>query len=306
MCLSPLTGTNNVTLLKKKAVNQIIRDWLEIYKIDISDEFHSYKEIFLYRCNESSLNFFLPNDIVGSGKLYEKLEKFDWYYMPDKWEHHAAIQDLQKGDRVIEIGCGSGEFVERLRNELQIDAYGVELNSSVVEKAQKLGRPVELMTLEEVVKQQSASFDTVCSFQVLEHIPNPNKFLNSCIDLLKPGGQLLICVPNSDGFIRLADNDLLNQPPHHMSLWSRCVLEKLPQYFPLKTIRILSEPLALYHLDWFTNVHLNRLPRVWFFTGFVHRFVHEFLLPILRITNWHKLLPGHSIYVCYQKINRLP
>lgn len=306
MCLSPLTGTNNVTLLKKKPVNQIVRDWLETYKIDIADEFHSYKEIFLYRCNETNLKFFLPNEIVGSGKLYEKLEKFDWYYMPDKWEHHVAIQDLQKSDRVIEIGCGFGEFVESLRNELQIDAYGIELNSSAVEKAQELGRPVELMTLEEVAKQQSAAFDTVCSFQVLEHIPNLNKFLNSCIDLLKPGGRLLICVPNSDGFIRLADNDLLNQPPHHMSLWSRCVLEKLSQYFPLKTIRILSEPLALYHLDWFINIHLNRLPQVWLLTGFLHRFVREFLLPILRITKWYKLLPGHSIYVCYQKINRLP
>ena len=306
MCLSPLTGTKNVTLLKKIPVEKIIRDWFRIYRIDITEEFHRHKEIWLYQCNETHLKFFLPYEIVGSGKLYEKLEKFDWYYMPDKWEHHAAIQDLKKGDRVIEIGCGYGEFLEYLRCEKQIDACGIELNSNAAVKAQQLGRPVKLMTLDEVAKLQSETFDVVCSFQVLEHIPDVNKFIDSCIDLLKPGGRLIICVPNSDGFIKFADNDLLNQPPHHLSLWSRSVFEKLPQYFPLELIRILTEPLALYHLDWFSNVQLNRLPQVWPLTGIAHRFVRVLLLPILRIMSWYKLLPGHSIYVCYQKINRRP
>ena len=305
MCLSPLTGTNNVTLLKKISANQIIKDWLEIYQLDIADEFRGYHEIFLYRCNETKLKFFLPEDIVGSGSLYEKLEKFDWYYMPFKWEHRIAAQDIKKGDRVIEIGCGYGEFLEGL-GAAQIEAYGIELNSKAVEKAQKLGRPVNLMSLEEVVKQQSKAYDAVCIFQVLEHIPNPSRFINLCIDLLKPGGRLLICVPDSDGFIRLADKNLLNQPPHHISLWSKHVLKALPKYFSLKVTRMLSEPLALYHLDWFTNLYLKRMPQIWPLTRLINRIVRNCLLPILRVSKLYKLFRGHSIYVCYQKINRLP
>lgn len=303
MCMSPLTGSEDITLLNIIPAEKIIRDWLHTFKIDTTEELRGYKEIYLYQCNETKLKFFYPHDINGSEKIYKQLEKFDWYYLPHRWEHSVAIQDMRKDDRVLEIGCGFGEFVERLRNEEQIDAHGIELNSSAVKEAKKLGRSVKRMSIDEALVGQYEAFDVVCSFQVLEHVPHLKEYISACIDLLKSGGRLLVCVPNNDGFIRLAQNNLLNQPPHHLSLWSKCVFKYLPQYFPIKLKRIFFEPLASYHLDWYTNIQLNRLPRVRFFTGFVNRSIRNLVLPIFRLTGWHKVLQGHSIYVCYQKIN---
>lgn len=305
MVVSPLTGCKNITLLETIEAEQLIRNWKSRLDIDITDELCGYKEIYLYQCNQTKLKFFVPPDVSGSPRLYESLERYDWYYMPRKWEHDVAIQDMQGNSRILEVGCGAGDFVERLLAEEQMEASGIEISSSAVNSARKLGRHVYLKSVEDMALEHPGKFDVVCSFQVLEHAADPASFIGACIGLLKPGGRLLISVPDNDGFILLDRNNLLNQPPHHVSRWSRSVFESLPKYFPLRLHKILYEPLAPYHLNWYTGLQLNRLPHLRFLTGIVHRFVSKLILPMACQTGWYRFLRGHSIYVCYQKLSGL-
>jgi 2-polyprenyl-3-methyl-5-hydroxy-6-metoxy-1,4-benzoquinol methylase len=247
------------------------------------------------------LEYFDSENLAASSVLYRQLEKFDWYYMPHKWEHDAAIQDLRKSDRVLEVGCGRGDFVERLRKDEQIEASGIDLNTFAVTEAQRLGRPVRCMSLEDIVEHERSEYDALCCFQVLEHVSAPDKFMDSLIELLQPGGRLLLGVPNSAGFIGLDPNGLLNQPPHHVSRWSPHVLQKLAKYFPVVLRKIQYEPLAAYHLDYYFHLQRNRLSHTHFLNGLVNHAVDRLLLPLARRTGWYRYLRGHTIYAAFEK-----
>jgi len=194
------------------------------------------------------------------------------------------------------VHCSAADHIRKDIKELT-----TKESKKLIDDAQKLGRPVHLKNLDDMKLEQSGRFDVACSFQVLEHVSDPAGFLGGCVKLLKPGGRLLISVPNSIGFIRLADNDLLNTPPHHVTRWSKFVFESLPRYFSLELQKILYEPLAPYHISWYANLQLSRLPHVPYLTKVIHFFVLKLVLPLAGRTRFNRFLRGHTIYVHYQK-----
>jgi 2-polyprenyl-3-methyl-5-hydroxy-6-metoxy-1,4-benzoquinol methylase len=304
MIISPLTHSQDITLLKELTSDQLVLNWKNGFNIDISQELQHYETIFLYQCNESKLRFFSPLDIAGSDKLYEQLQKFDWYYMPRKWEHDVAIKDLTKSAKILEIGCGKGAFIQRLCQEENKEAYGIELNSNAVKFAQDTGIPVSLKDVYELAGEQPNSFDAVCCFQVLEHISNLKPFLESMIQLVKPNGKLIISVPNYLSFTKHCKNDLLDQPPHHMNQWSVESFEYLIKLFPIQLENYHYEPLADYHIDWYLGIQLSRIPKVWLISSLIRRLTYRFVKPLLKNNLFlRRLINGHTIYVCFSKLS---
>jgi 2-polyprenyl-3-methyl-5-hydroxy-6-metoxy-1,4-benzoquinol methylase len=136
-------------------------------------------------------------------------------------------------------------------NRLDIKAEGIELNSEAIKIASDKGIPVSQSDLHMLAKEKSGSFDAVCAFQVLEHIAEPLAFLESLIQLIKPGGKVIISVPNSDSFAKHDKENLLDLPPHHMTRWSEGTFRSLPAFLSIKLERVKVEPLAQYHVDWY-------------------------------------------------------
>src|ERR1700734_2678520 len=106
----PLCGGSASSLEKTFEVSQIVGDWKRSLAIDVSGGFHGLARFYLFCCGECPLGFFQPDSVAGSPSLYENLEKFDWYYMKRKWEHDAALEDLDSCENGIEGGCGFGDF----------------------------------------------------------------------------------------------------------------------------------------------------------------------------------------------------
>lgn len=101
-----------------------------------------------------------------------------------------------KGGSIIELGCGAGEFLS-LWDEFDIKAYGIEHSEKLVEKAQALGLKVEKDFPEsEEHKFNHYPFDAFCSFNFLEHQPNPLTYLKAAAHNLADGGYGLITVPS--------------------------------------------------------------------------------------------------------------
>lgn len=300
--LSPLTNSQNIKLVKTIDTEKIINQWQKKFKIDITEELHGYKEICLYECNQTKLKFFVPFDVAGSNNLYEKLQKNDWYYMPHKWEHDIAIQDLKGCQKVLEIGCGRGDFVRRLCQDLKLFAQGIELNTTAAAYAQTKNIPVSNINLYELINEQKSYFDAICTFQVLEHISEPKKFIEAMIKLLRPGGKLIMAVPNSESFPKYSDSVLLDQPPHHMTKWSLKTFKSLESIFDLKLQRIKFEPLAEYHIDWYFLIQKNRLPRLKLLRRLFDILINENIKPIVKNKSFaRRLIKGHTLYVCFEK-----
>lgn len=94
----------------------------------------------------------------------------------------------------LEIGCGPGLMLDALRRK-GWRVKGIERTPEVARQAREaLGLDV---TSEDLATLSSEpTFDLIFLFQVLEHLPEPAAVVHECSRRLKPGGRLIINVPN--------------------------------------------------------------------------------------------------------------
>ena len=298
---SPLVPQGPTCLIAKFLVKQLKDDWQNLLDIDISDEMWGVNEILLYRCQTSQLDFFMPLSTAGTRQLYADLRKFDWYYMPDKWEFEQAIKDLAACKNILEIGCGPGLFIEKALRHLPDSLLrGIELSEWAVERARANNLPVELIGLEKLIAAGNL-FDAVCSFQVLEHDSQPYDLISAMVKILRPGGKLILSVPNQKSFLQYQYN-LLDMPPHHMTRWCSNTFKYLEKLFPLKLIRINYEPLTKYHIDGFITAYARhwqmKLPSIQFLFSEkkLDRVVNS-----LRKNGLNRFLRGQGLYGLFEK-----
>jgi SAM-dependent methyltransferase len=295
----PLCGSTKSIHKESFKSAAIIEAWWRAFQIEASAEFRGVTEFSLLECAECRLQFFEPASLAGSPSLYEKLEKFDWYYMREKWEHRVAMADLDGCENGIEVGCGFGDFVARVGKEKSGIAFeGIEQNPSAVTAARNNGLPVQLMSLSELANTQPGKYAAVCSFQVLEHVPDAGSFLDASCKLLRSGGKLILGLPNAKSFLRHQFN-ILDMPPHHVTRWNSETLKRMEHWFPLKVRKISYEPLADYHVDAYVEAHTKIVSR---FGSRATPWIRSRLSRVVRTLGLPQLLRGQSIYVCYERV----
>jgi len=295
---SPLTGKRNVTLVETRSARQLIASWQAEYQIDISKELQGIPEIFKYRCNDTSLGFFTPQNAAGSEWLYEQLQQIPWYYQKDKWEYRVARNELRQCKAILEIGCGTGEFLKLLKADGH-EAMGSELNRRAVSQARAIGLEV---SDEELGTFRESEFDAACSFQVLEHVTDPATFIRSITKLVKPGGKIAFAVPNSSAFTGFG-YDILQYPPHHMSWWTAESFRSLCSLFPIRLEKILVEPLAAEHIDIYAKWNLRHWQeRFQHFHWILNDKTLRIYRRLLQQTSFRRWCIGHSLYAQFIKL----
>jgi SAM-dependent methyltransferase len=99
--------------------------------------------------------------------------------------------------RLLEVGAAAGFFLDEARTA-GYDGKGVEPNPAMAAFARaRLRLDVRTGTLGETALDPG-SFDAVCAFHVLEHIDRPLEAARSIHGALRPGGHLLVEVPNAE------------------------------------------------------------------------------------------------------------
>ena len=297
--ISPLSGSRHVALETKYSTAEIAGDYATVYGVDVGKHFEGLTEISRWRCLDSSLSFFTPNTCAGGSDFYRGLSRHDWYYMTEKWEYATALRLLPRVGSVLEVGCGHGHFLDQcVRKGLR--AVGLEL--SPPQSGRSSSEQIEILdeTIAAHAENHPHEYDAVCSFQVLEHVPEPKEFLEACCHALKPGGKLILCTPNADSFLRLA-RSLLDMPPHHITGWRSGTFRYLETILPIKVDKILYEPLADYHVDFFMRTHRKRYAGLIDPRGLWAREPFAPLSRKLLYAGGRKLLRGQSILAVFTK-----
>ena len=100
-----------------------------------------------------------------------------------------------KGD-LLELGCGEGRGVELLAP--LADSYkGIDKIESVIERLEEKYPDYEFMSgVFPPFPFEDNSFDSIVTFQVIEHVKDDNGFVKEIHRVLKPGGKALITTPN--------------------------------------------------------------------------------------------------------------
>ncbi len=212
-----------------------------------------------------------------------------------------ALTHLRGFPHVLEVGCGRGNFLKRA-HQAGHAVVGIDLNHASLKAASEQGLSVAFTDVQTLARQQPGRYDAIVAFQVLEHTPDPRGFLEDLLHLLRPGGRLVLAVPNPNGWLRLDEHNLLNQPPHHMTRWVPETFQRLPALFPLSIVSVESEPLAQDQVDYYLTLQLRRVVRIHLAAHYLAR------LPNATVGRWLRShhptrarLAGHALLICLEK-----
>jgi len=131
-------------------------------------------------------------------------------YWDAKWTHDggseqvAYLENVYKEiidiaperSRVLDIGCGIGELLMRLREAKQCDVHGLDISKKAIDELAKRGISGKVAALPRIPYPQE-HFDMIIATEVLEHLYAIKRTLKSMERVLKPGGKIVISVPNN-------------------------------------------------------------------------------------------------------------
>ncbi|TAH27117.1 MAG: class I SAM-dependent methyltransferase [Cytophagales bacterium] len=257
---SPLTNKNKVSKIKTLDINRIKAQYFNQFNIEVSRFFEGVDELAIYECLDSGLKFYYPFSTVSDGKFYADLaQDYKGYYNPWKWEHEQAYRLIQQNDKVLEIGCGNGQFLKKVKEKTPY-ARGLDFNPVAQAQGIKQGLNISVETIKEHSVQYPDHYDIICAFQLFEHLNNVEDFINDTLKCLKKGGLLFIGVPNNDSYFFKNDTyHTLNLPPHHMLLWNHKALHYLEKIFSLEIVRIENQPTNKINKGMMYNLWLSKL-----------------------------------------------
>lgn len=181
--------------------------------MEVKDLFLTKEVFHLYQCNHCGLLFTVPRpspDVIGK------------YYLSDEYYSHQqnkkglipriyetvksvnlrrkvayAIDGLSTGI-LLDIGCGVGDFLLQIKKK-GWEVSGIEPSHEAKNIAQnRLG--ITLLDPSDSCSLPDHSFDVITMWHVLEHVDDLKTQTSELKRLLKPGGRLVIALPNYQSF----------------------------------------------------------------------------------------------------------
>jgi len=170
--------------------------------------------------NGSKLNVFRQTWEMGSSLLmlwfqnqkrestipdfYDRLEGATYHqaahscFLPRRyWHSHKNSQIIKNinGTTILDVGCGSGEILERLKDK---DVYGVDVGEDFIRYCMShCGYAKVSKQSAEHLDFSSCSFEDVVCSEVIEHLNDPAKALREFHRVLKPNGRLVLTTPRA-------------------------------------------------------------------------------------------------------------
>lgn len=144
------------------------------------------------------------------------------------------------GGRLLEIGCGSGEFLQRMQ-WLGWTVEGVDFDPAAVAAARSRGLNVHEGRVEQL-GYHDAGFDAIVLSHVIEHLHDVQGLLRECRRLLRPNGHLVVVTPNTRSLCcRLFGRNWRGlEPPRHLYLFTPHALALVAKQAGLHVIKLSS------------------------------------------------------------------
>lgn len=165
-----------------------------------SERFKLYRKPDLCKCSDCKLIFRSPRpsqqlilDCYDKGATFQQ-----WQNELDiralLWKKRLSlVSSYRRSGHLLDIGTGDGYFLNFAKEIYQIDA--TEVSEFGVRQAASWGHDVHHGTIFDK-EFNNKTYDLITMWHVLEHLPEPGRFLTRTLDLLDPEGFLFVAVPN--------------------------------------------------------------------------------------------------------------
>lgn len=112
-------------------------------------------------------------------------------------ESLRAIKGLSAGARVLEVGCGAGQFIRAVKkNRIDLECYGCDISVSGLERARAAGGKIEYSFIKDnALPYADGEFDAVLVYDVIEHAAAPEALLREIARVAKASGIFYCFVP---------------------------------------------------------------------------------------------------------------
>lgn len=149
------------------------------------------------------------SDILKSKNKRERFEHLQRY-------NYAAKKCKGK---ILDLGCGTG-YGSWILLKKGNEVYGLDISQEAIDYAEReYPGPKYICSPAEKLPFENSSFDTVCAFELIEHVENPGIVLKEIIRVLKTNGDLFISTPNPRHFWNALKHFLLDKPyPEKVSM----------------------------------------------------------------------------------------
>jgi SAM-dependent methyltransferase len=153
-------------------------------------------------------------------------------HIRSKLDHEQVIwlsrigEKIFRNKQVVDFGCGAGIFFDYIKGVAD-KCIGVDLAEPFARHLRSEGH--EFYKYDSEIPKRIA--DVVVSFDTLEHVPDPIEFLKKIFKTLKPGGTLIIGVPNQNDYLKKIVPEYLKFFYHKSHLW----------YFTMDSLSLLLE-----------------------------------------------------------------
>ena len=149
---------------------------------------------------------------------------------------------IEKSDRILDLGCGSGVFLTYLRSKGFYNLWGMDPSIDSVNELEQKGINGILGNVYDSVHEYVGMFDVVLFTGVLEHLLFPNIAISTLKSYIRNSGIVFIALPNVEGFEKY-----LREVPNyfnreHINYYSSTSLDET---FMLKKMKRVSSDEAL-------------------------------------------------------------
>ncbi|ESU30044.1 SAM-dependent methyltransferase [Flavobacterium limnosediminis JC2902] len=189
----------------------------------------------------------------GKRSLFEKAYHFiKRKAIRDKVSLITSLQP-QKGT-LLDIGAGTGDFLQEAKNQ-NWSCTGIEPSDKA--KAIAINKGVSFS--DDLASLENHSFDVITMWHVLEHVPDLEKQITELKRLLKPGGTILIAVPNYKSF----DAEYYGKfwaaydVPRHLWHFSKISIEKLFARENMKLVKVLPMVFDSFYVSLLSEKYKN-------------------------------------------------
>jgi len=161
----------------------------------------------------------------------------------------ASLLPIRRG-KVLDVGCGEGFLVQYL-TEKKFKVYGMDVSAKAVEIGAKKGFKMKMGDIQKGVPFKD-KFDAIFCLEVLEHLVDPVRAVENMRKSLKPGGCLILSVPNEFHILRrlcilFGIVDFSSPGWHHLRFFTIASFRKMLKNCNLKIVEASFIPLYSIH-----------------------------------------------------------
>jgi SAM-dependent methyltransferase len=221
---------------------------------------------------ESELPPFYPSDYHAYNENHSGVARLLVRYRAKARARYYGRLITNRPGRIFDVGSGDCRHFDELRQHLDLECAGVEIQPDVAARGRERGYQILEGTLESAdLSGQLGRYDIVSMNHILEHVVDPRTMLERSFDLLRPGGYAIGQLPTVSSW----ESKIFGRNfggyhyPRHLQIPSKTGLRGLLEEVGFKSVHIRSAPHiqttislqnSLVRRGWHPDMHNGKTP----------------------------------------------